>query len=87
MGEPHLSQAPNEKVLAVRGIRIGEITEIRDVPISTDMPSAGDNVLRLFGYKAGNDLHTIDHDDGSTRSGSDRARQMRLPRPGRTMQQ
>ncbi|KAM0328166.1 hypothetical protein ACHAQA_005573 [Verticillium albo-atrum] len=62
--EPHLSQAPSEKTLILRGIRVGEITEVRDVQISREQQSVGDNTVRLIGYEAGGIRYGIDGDDG-----------------------
>jgi hypothetical protein len=63
--EPHLSQDENDVTLVLRGIRVGEITEVRDAQISEYSPLEGDNVLRLLGYEASNVRYNIDADDGT----------------------
>ncbi|KAH6683620.1 heterokaryon incompatibility protein-domain-containing protein [Plectosphaerella plurivora] len=64
-GEPHLSQGPDEKTLILRGIRVGHITEVFDVEISSELPSSTENTLRLFGYEAAGVRYNIEEADGT----------------------
>jgi len=63
-GEPHLSQAPTEKMLLLRGIRVGVITEVRDVLLTSDWQPGTEATLRLFGYESAGVRYNIDQPDG-----------------------
>jgi hypothetical protein len=63
--EPHLGQSLEDRTLLVRGIRVGTLTEVRDVRITVDPELDGEDSVRLFSYKSAGRLHSIDNEDGT----------------------